>query len=292
MTSVALSEVSIPWPSHIINRPSPSTIFPLAAYRSSTSLPAPSIYSVQSTGSDTRAYSRTLLGTIVSAGSDSNLTINQRLLAESASAPNGTMSPKDFRQLYKNKPLRYVIILTKILALSSDSFAWSGVPSDITPDDLKLFDYCANQAFVIVIRRLPPNLVFGLSLYPAHVCLWAVQALLAEPAKFRRHTRLWTRKLLLLDPSSDINANIRRVRNALDGADYLRYPVGIMGAIQLFFCIENKGVAWQYKKMLIEVPEILHDGVPQWTTLFPLAPIRWGMLAASYFHYLLMLLHL
>jgi hypothetical protein len=63
--------------------------------------------------------------------------------------------------------------------------------------------------------------------------------------------------LLLLDPSSDINANIRCVKKALNGADYLQYPVEIMGAIQLFFCIENKGVAWQYKKMLIEVPEIL-----------------------------------
>jgi hypothetical protein len=226
----------------------------------------------------------------MSANGESNMTINQLLQAELDSAPSGTMNPKLFRQTYKNKPLRYVVVLTMMIAFSSPAFTWNGIQSDITADDLTLFDFCANQAFVIVLRCLPQNMVFRLSIYPAHMCVWAVEALLAEPAKLRRRTRLWTRKILMLEHGGDVSVNITRVRNALEDADYLLYPVGILGAVQLFFCMEYRGVAWQYQKMIDEEPGIRAgiSNLPDWRTIFPLVPIRWGMLAVRTFHHLFM----
>jgi hypothetical protein len=223
----------------------------------------------------------------LSSAAHGDKTINELLEEERAKDPHIVADRSNFRRKYGNRGLRYVFTLAKIFAFGSPNFQWSGVYSELSRTDLVLFDICANHAVMRVIRVIGMSKdAAGLIAFPAHVGLWAALEIIKEPNIFRRNTRRWTRMALCLSHFASHAENKKYVGLALKGANYLVNPPAILGTIQLFFCLEHRGMVWQLEKMVRDEPGFLRNEpsdlplIP-WSVEFPLSIMPMSILVVS-----------
>ena len=125
--------------------------------------------------------------------------------------------------------LRHIFTLTSVFIFDNNNYTWSGVYSDLTQADAVLFNTCASQAFSKIVRHCIQDGInaHGISKFPTHIGIWAVEKHIHLMIKFRKVAYKWVQALFGLKVG-ERDANIRRVADALAEGNFVRTPLVII----------------------------------------------------------------
>jgi len=151
-------------------------------------------------------------------------TLKGLLDGELAVADLPILTRSAFRRLYSQsrQMLRHIFTLTSIFIFDNNDYTWSGVYGDLTQADAVLFNTCASQAFSKIVRHCIQDGInaHGISKFPTHIGIWAVEKHIHLMIKFRKVAYKWVQALFGLKVG-ERDANIRRVADALAEGNFV-----------------------------------------------------------------------
>ena len=193
-------------------------------------------------------------------------TINILLECEREFSRNRAMDQVSFRQEFPASKvvLRHIFTFSKNFTFSHLDFIWNGIGADLMSIDLILINTCTIQAVGITLHTMEnrPHLHqdYGIGKFQVHITMWATQAIILKPHKFRRRGRPWVKDMFgLSDDANKQAANAEIVRQAITVGWFIRNPIIPLNILLCFFFAEHCGITWQSQKAAIDLPAVLED---------------------------------